>query len=161
FRSDDVVIGSVGRLVEQKDYPTQLHAFALAAPRLPHLRMAIAGDGPLRATLEQMTHDLAIADRVRFLGDHDDVPTLLRSADLFAMSSRFEPFGVALLEGKAAGLPIVATAVNEIPNIIADGESGLLTPPENAANMAALFVKLAQDGDCRARLGARARTEAR
>jgi len=160
FRPEDVVIGSVGRLVAQKDYPTQLHAFALAASRVPGLRMAIAGDGPLRLTLEQMTHQLAIADRVRFLGDHDDVPTLLRSADLFALSSRFEPFGVALLEAKAAGLPIVATAVNEIPEIIADGESGLLTPPENAANMAALFIKLAQDGSCRARLGARARIEA-
>jgi len=160
FRPDDVVIGSVGRLVEQKDYPTQLHAFALAASYVPSLRMAIAGDGPLRSTLERMTHELAIADRVRFLGDHDDVPTLLRSADLFALSSKFEPFGVALLEAKAAGLPIVATAVNEIPDIIADGESGLLTTPENAAGMAALFIKLALDANCRARMGARARIEA-
>jgi len=160
FRSDDVVIGSVGRLVEQKDYPTQLQAFALAAARVPGLRMAIAGDGPLRSPLEQMARDLAVADRVRFLGNLDDVSTLLRSVDLFALSSKFEPFGVALLEAKAAGLPIVATAVNDIHEIVSDGESGLLTPPENAANMADLFVKLAQDRDCRARLGARARIEA-
>jgi glycosyltransferase involved in cell wall biosynthesis len=160
FRSDDVVIGSVGRLVEQKDYPTQLHAFALAAARVPNLRMAIAGDGPLRSMLEQTARELAIADRVRFLGNWDDVPALLRSVDLFALASKFEPFGVALLEAKAAGLPIVATAVNEIPEIVADGESGLLTPPETPSNMAALFVTLAQDRDCRVRFGARARIEA-
>ncbi len=160
FRSDDVVIGSVGRLVEQKDYPTQLHAFALAVACVPGLRMAIAGDGPLRSTLEHLARALHIADRVRFLGNRDDVPVLLRSVDLFALASKFEPFGVALLDAKAAGLPIVATAVNEIPGIITHGESGLLTSPENAPNMAAFFVKLAQDRDCRVRLGARAHIEA-
>ncbi len=160
FRSDDVVIGSVGRLVEQKDYPTQLRAFALAVARVPSLRMVIAGDGPLRSRLEQMARELAVADRVRFLGNRDDVPALLRSVDLFALASKFEPFGVALLEAKAAGLPIVATAVNEIPEIVADGGSGLLTPPGNPSNMAALFVKLAKDRDCRVRFGARARIEA-
>lgn len=159
-RSGDLVIGSVGRLVEQKDYPTQLHAFALAAARVPALRMVIAGDGPLRSKLEQTARDLAVADRVRFLGNWEDVPALLRSVDVFALSSKFEPFGVALLEAKAAGLPIVATAVNEIPDIVADGESGLLTPPENASNMAALFVKLALDRNLRVRFGARARLEA-
>jgi glycosyltransferase involved in cell wall biosynthesis len=160
FEADDLVIGCVGRLVEQKDYPTALHAFALAAPRVPRLRMAIAGDGPLRSTLEQMARDLDIANRVRFLGNLDDVPALLRSVDVFALSSKFEPFGVALVEAKAAGLPIVATAVNEIPDIVADGESGLLAPPEDAAAMAALFVRLAQDRACRLRLGARARIDA-
>ena len=160
FRPEHLVIGSVGRLVEQKDYPTQLRAFALAAARVPRLRMVIAGDGPLRAALEETARDLAVADRVRFLGNRGDVPTILRSVDLFALASKFEPYGVALLEAKAAGLPIVATSVNEIPEIVADGESGLLTPPENAANMAALFVKLAQDRDLRVRLGARARIEA-
>jgi glycosyltransferase involved in cell wall biosynthesis len=159
-RCDDVVIGSVGRLVEQKDYPTQLRAFALAAARVPNLRMAIAGDGPLRSTLEHLARELGIADRVRFLGNQEDVPALLRSVDLFVLSSKFEPFGVALLEAKAAGLPIVATAVNEVPKIVVDGESGLLTSPENAPNMAALIVKLAKDRDLRSRLGACARIEA-
>jgi glycosyltransferase involved in cell wall biosynthesis len=160
FQPENVVIGSVGRLVEQKDYPTQLRAFALAAARVPGLRMVIAGDGPLRATLEETARHLAVADRVRFLGNRDDVPTILRSVDLFALSSKFEPFGVALLEAKAAGLPIVATAVNEVPEIVRDGESGLLAPPENAASIAALFVKLARDRDWRLRLGARAHLEA-
>ena len=160
FRSDDIVIGSVGRLVEQKDYPTQLRAFAFAAARVPGLRMVIAGDGPLRSSLEDLTRDLGIADRVRFLGNWNDVPALLRSVDLFALASKFEPFGMALLEAKAAGLPIVATAVNEIPEIVQDGESGLLAVPENASSMAGLFVRLAEDRALRSRFGARSRVEA-
>jgi glycosyltransferase involved in cell wall biosynthesis len=160
FQPDDVVIGSVGRLVEQKGYPTQLRAFALAAARVPNLRMVIAGEGPLRSTLQNIAQELAIADRVRLIGNWDDVPALLRSIDVFALASKFEPFGVALLEAKAAGLPIVATAVNEIPEIVSDGRSGLLTPPEDTSNMAALFVRLANDRDDRLRLGAAARIEA-
>ena len=160
FRSDDIVIGSVGRLVEQKDYATQLRAFAFAAARVPGLRMVIAGDGPLRSSLEDLTRDLGIADRVRFLGNWNDVPALLRSVDFFALASKFEPFGVALLEAKAAGLPIVATAVNEIPEIVQDGESGLLAVPENASSMAGLFVRLAEDRALRSRFGARSRAEA-
>jgi glycosyltransferase involved in cell wall biosynthesis len=161
FQPGDVVIGSVGRLVEQKDYPTQLHAFRLAAARVPELRMVIAGDGPLRSRLEEMTRALAIADRVRFLGHVEDVPALLRCVDLFALASKFEPFGVALLEAKAAGLPIVATTVNEIPEIVMHGESGLLVPPADASSMAASFVRLARNHALRARFGARARLEAR
>jgi glycosyltransferase involved in cell wall biosynthesis len=160
FGPVDIVIGSVGRLVEQKDYPTQLRAFAVAAAHVPSLRMAIAGDGPLRSALEGLAHDLRVGDRVRFLGNQDDVPAFLRSVDLFALASKFEPYGVALLEAKAAGLPIVATAVNEIPNIITDGESGVLTPPENPAYMASAFAALARNSNLRSRLGARARVEA-
>jgi glycosyltransferase involved in cell wall biosynthesis len=156
----DVVIGSVGRLVEQKDYPTLLQAFALSAARVPGLRLVIAGDGPLRTPLEQLARDLAVADRIHFLGACDDVPTLLRSIDLFVLASKFEPFGVALLEAKAAGLPIVATSVNDIPDILSEGASGFLTPPQDPASMAALFVRLARDRDLRARVGARARLEA-
>jgi len=160
FGGDDIVIGSVGRLVEQKDYPTQLRAFALAAERVPTLRMAIAGAGPLRGPLEQAAIDHGIADRVRFLGHLEDVPTLLRSVDIFALSSVFEPFGVVLLEAQAAGLPTVAAAVNEIPDIVANDVTGLLVPPGDVAGMAALFVRLAHEPATRERLGRQARIAA-
>jgi glycosyltransferase involved in cell wall biosynthesis len=158
---DHVVVGSVGRLVEQKDYPTQLRAFARAAVHVPALRMVIAGDGPLRSTLEELVRELRLDGRVTLLGNWHDVPALLRSLDAFVLASKFEPFGVALLEAWSAGLAIVATAVNEIPTIVRDGVNGLLTPPENAATMAARFVVLARDRNLRQRLGAEARADAR
>lgn len=160
FAADDVVIGSVGRLVEQKDYPTQLKAFAMAAERVPRLRMVLAGDGPLEQMLRQMVRDLGLEDRVRFLGHWTRVPALLRSLDIFVLASKFEPFGVAILEAKAAGVAIVATRVNEIPEILSDGESGLLTPAEDPDGMARAFIMLATDPALRARLGRRARLEA-
>jgi glycosyltransferase involved in cell wall biosynthesis len=160
FAGDDVVIGSVGRLVEQKDYPTQLKAFAVAAAEVPRLRMVLAGDGPLDTALKSLARELAIESRVAFLGHCDDVPRLLRSLDIFVIASKFEPFGVAILEAKAAGLPVVATRVNEIPEIVSHGQSGLLSPPEDPASMARSFVSLAIEPLLRRRLGDQARGEA-
>src|SRR5262249_15384008 len=79
FQPDDVVIGSVGRLVEQKDYPTQLKAFAMASRRVPGLKMILAGSGPLESALRSTVSELGVGDRVTFLGDSKDVPRLLRS----------------------------------------------------------------------------------
>jgi glycosyltransferase involved in cell wall biosynthesis len=161
FDGDEIIVGSVGRLVEQKDYPTQLRAFAMASDRVPRLRMVLAGDGPLAAPLREMVKDLGIEGRVRFLGHWERVPLFLRSLDIFVLASKFEPFGVALLEAKAAGVPIVATRVNEIPEIVTDQVSGLLTPAEDSRTMARRLVQLAENAGLRARLGAQARMEAR
>jgi len=158
---DDVVVGSVGRLVEQKDYPTQLRAFALALRRAPQLRMVLAGDGPLESNIRAMIQDLQIQDRVTLIGHCSRVPVLLRALDVFVMASKFEPYGVALLEAKAAGLPVVATLVNEIPEIIEDGRSGLLAAPGEPEEMASLLVRLAEEGRLRERLGSQALVDAR
>jgi glycosyltransferase involved in cell wall biosynthesis len=104
--------------------------------------------------------DLGLEHRVRLLGHWTRVPAQLRSLDIFVLASKFEPFGVAILEAKAAGVAIVATRVNEVPEILSDGESGLLTPPEDPDGMARALVMLATDPALRARLGRRARLEA-
>jgi glycosyltransferase involved in cell wall biosynthesis len=157
---DALVVGSVGRLVEQKDYPTQLRAFATAAARVPALHMLLVGDGPLRASLEALARELGVADRIRFAGHSDQVPVALRALDIFVLASKFEPYGVALLEAKAAGTAIVATDVNEVSEILSEGSTGRLVPPENPAAMADAFVALAQDGPARRELGERAAREA-
>lgn len=161
FHSDEILIGSVGRLVEQKDYPTQLRAFAKAVAEVPRLRMVLAGDGPLKADLLRMARELKISEQVSFIGHCERVPAFLRCLDIFVLASKFEPFGVALLEAKAAGVAIVATRVNEIPEIISDGESGLLSPAEDPESMSRLFVSLARNQKMRARLGKQASAEAR
>jgi len=176
---DAVVIGSVGRLVEQKDYPTQLRAFAAAAARDPRIVMLLVGDGPLRADCEQLVRELGVADRVRFAGHCDEVPVALRAIDIFVLASKFEPYGVAILEAKAAGTCIVATRVNELPEILGEtagssgfvsgagagagmsgGPTGRLVPPEDPPAMAEAFVALAQDQVGRRALGQRAAAEA-
>jgi glycosyltransferase involved in cell wall biosynthesis len=159
-----IVIGSVGRLVEQKDYPTQLRAFALAAARHPHAVMLLVGDGPLRGEMETLVRSLGIAERVRFAGHSDEIPVALRAMEVYVMASKFEPYGVALLEAKAAGTAIVATRVNEIGEILAENEAGgplgVLVPPADPGAMADAFVALANDGVRRRELGARAASDA-
>jgi glycosyltransferase involved in cell wall biosynthesis len=168
-----IVVGSVGRLVEQKDYPTQLRAFAQAAARRPELVMVLVGDGPLRGPLAALAGALGIADRVRFAGHCDDVAVALRAVDVFVLASKFEPYGVALLEAKTAGAAIVATRVNEVPEILnasdapvsgggaaGDVATGWLVPPEDPAAMADAFVRLAGDAAARQALGSRAARDA-
>ncbi len=157
---DDVVIGSVGRLVEQKDYPTQLRAFAIAVRAQPKLRMVLAGDGPLRDDIEALAAELNISDRLCLLGHWTRVPALLKAVDVFVLASKFEPYGVALLEAKCAAQPIVATAVNEVPKILSDGVTGLVVAPENPERMAEAFIRLARDPSLRRSLAAHAFAEA-
>ncbi len=159
-RPDTVLVGSVGRLVEQKDYPTQLRAFALAAREEPRLHMVLAGEGPLRGEIEAMAKELGITDRICLLGHWTRVPALLRALDVFVLGSKFEPYGVALLEAKCAGSAIVATAVNEIPKILNYGVTGMIVPPGSPERMAAAFVHLARDADLRRAFAERALAEA-
>ena len=158
--ADTVLVGSVGRLVEQKDYPTQLRAFALAARVEPRLRMVLAGDGPLRSAIETHAAELGISDRLVLLGHWVRVPALLKALDVFVLASKFEPYGVALLEAKCAGSAIVATAVNEIPKLLGDGVTGLIVPAESPEPMAKAFLRMAQDAALRRSLATAAYAEA-
>lgn len=158
---DTVLVGSVGRLVEQKDYPTQLRAFAKAAREDARLRMVLAGDGPLRGEIEGLATELGIRERMHLLGHWTRVPALLRALDVFVLASKFEPYGVALLEAKCAGVAIVATAVNEVPKILNSGTTGLVVKAENPDDMASAFLRMAREPDVRSRLAQNALTEAK
>ena len=157
---DTVLVGSVGRLVEQKDYPTQLRAFAIAARAEPRLRMVLAGDGPLRKDVEAQAAELGITERMVLLGHWTRVPALLRALDVFVLASKFEPYGVALLEAKCAGSAIVATAVNEIPKLLNNEVTGLVVPPESPEPMAKAFLRMSQDPVLRRALADAAFSEA-
>jgi glycosyltransferase involved in cell wall biosynthesis len=157
----DIAVGSVGRLVEEKDYPTQFRAFAQAARQVDTLHMVLAGDGPLRESLCQLAQDLGILNRVHFLGLWERVPLLMRALDVFVLASKFETFGVALLEAKAAGLPTLASRFNEIPDIVRDGQDGMLFPVGDDAAFASLLIRLARDSGLRMTLGRSALDDAR
>jgi glycosyltransferase involved in cell wall biosynthesis len=159
-RPGEILVGSVGRLVEQKDYPTQLRALAIAARRVP-IRMAVAGAGPLAGELAALARQLGVADRVCWLGERRDVTVFLRAIDAFVIASKFEPFGVAVLEAMAAGLPIVATDVNELSEILDGGRAGVLVPAERPEPLADALIAVASQPTLRARLGNHARTVAR
>jgi glycosyltransferase involved in cell wall biosynthesis len=156
----ELLVGSVGRLVEQKDYPTQLHALA-RMPGRDRVRMVIVGGGPLDGELRRLAGQLGIGDRVCWLGERRDVSAVLRSLDAFVLASKFEPFGVAVLEAMATGLPIIATDVNEIRDILDGGRAGMLVPKERPDALASAMAAFADDDAVRTQLGRHAHSVAR
>jgi glycosyltransferase involved in cell wall biosynthesis len=153
--SGPVVIGSVGRLSIEKGLPDLLRAAAQLLERRVNLRIVLAGDGPERQRLETLARELHIEASLELRGQvaHENVPGVLREIDIFAMPSRAEGFGVAALEASAAGIPIVASRVHGIPDVVRHGETGLLVPPRNVASLAAALDHLVGDAALRDRMG--------
>lgn len=148
-----LVIGSVGRLAAQKDPLTMVEAFARIAATHPHAVLVMAGSGPLAEAVSTRAYELRVADRVRLLGERRDVADVLRAFDVFVLSSRWEGLPRSLVEAMAAGLPVVATSVNGVPEIVEDGRTGLLVPPGDAETLARTVARLLDDDVTRRRLG--------
>jgi glycosyltransferase involved in cell wall biosynthesis len=151
--ADAPLVLAIGRLIEQKDHATLIRSFARV--ERPGAHLAILGWGPLEA----QTRALA-GPNVHVLGRVEPSDWLAR-ADVFAHSSRWEGFGLVLLEAMLAGLPVVATRVSAVPEIVVDGETGFLVPPRNEEALSARLAELLDDASLRARLGAAGRERAR
>ena len=143
----------VARLSPEKDIETLLKATALAAREDAALRLEVAGDGPCMAELRWSAAGLGLDGRVRFLGVVRDVPALLAGAGLFVLPSRTEGVSLTLLEAMASGLAVVATRVGGNPEVVADGETGLLVPAGDAEALAAAILRLRRDDRARRRMG--------
>jgi glycosyltransferase involved in cell wall biosynthesis len=128
---------AAGRIEEAKDYPNLVRAFAVVAARRPETVLLIAGRGRLEADVKAMASAAGLDGRVRFLGVRSDVPALMNAADAYVMSSRWEGMPLVLQEAAAVGLPVVATDVGGNREVVCDGVSGLLVPPNDAAALAA------------------------
>lgn len=144
-RPDQTVIGSMGRLVEIKGLDVGLAAFILIAAKFPQTVLLIAGDGPEQERLEKRAAEAGLAERVRFVGWTDEKPSFLSVCDLFLMPSRNEGMGRAAVEAMAAGLPVVASRVGGIKDLVIEGENGLLCEPENPVALAENLTVLLTD----------------
>ena len=144
---------TVARLDAQKGITHLLDAAAL----LPEATFAIAGEGPERAALESKAASLGIAERVRWLGHRDDVPSLLAAADLFVLPSLNEGLPLATMEAMLASVPVVATDAGGTREIVRDGVTGLLVPPADARALADAVGALLRDRTLASRLAAAGR----
>jgi glycosyltransferase involved in cell wall biosynthesis len=151
------VVGTVGNFTAKKDHATLVQALS-ALPA--DVRLVLVGLGPLEADLRALVAREGLAEQVTFAGSRDDVAALLPAFDVFALSSRYEGLPIALLEAMAAGRPCVATSVGGVPEVITDGEDGVLVPPDDPAALAAALTALLDDPARRTELGRRAAARA-
>ncbi|MFQ5657050.1 MAG: glycosyltransferase family 4 protein [Candidatus Methylomirabilales bacterium] len=154
------LIGSVGRLDPVKGHADLVDAFAILAPRFPEITLVLIGDGEVLPELRSRVAQSGLTDRVLFLGWREDVPDLLHALELFVFPSLSEGMGRALVEAMAAGLPIVATRVCSVPEVLAEGGAGCLVEPASAPSLADGIEKLLLDRELRSRLAMAARERA-
>jgi glycosyltransferase involved in cell wall biosynthesis len=148
----EVVAGTVGRLSPEKGgVDLLIRAMASLRAEYPQVRLVVVGDGPLRPQLESMAGEVGLP--VIFTGTRTDVPRLLGAIDLFVLPSLLEAMPIALLEAMAMRLPVVATRVGGVPEIVRDGIDGLLVAPGSAAALHAAIGQLVGSPALRCRLG--------
>lgn len=135
--ASEVLVLSVGLLDGQKGHRHLVEAAALLRPKCPRLRVAIAGEGPLRRGLQLAVDRLGLREHVTLLGHRDDVPQLLAAADLFVLPSLWEGLPYALLEAMAAAVPVVVSRVGGMAEVVREGKTGLLADAGISASLAA------------------------
>lgn len=140
--ADEVLIGVVAALVDHKGHRYLIEAMPAILREHPNVRLVLAGEGPLRISLDALAARLGIGNRVIFLGTVADVPQLLASLDLFVLPSHMEGLCQALIEAMAAGVPVVATTAGGIPDLVQDQVSGLLVPPRSPASLASAVSRI-------------------
>jgi glycosyltransferase involved in cell wall biosynthesis len=151
------LVGLVGRLATEKGVDIFLRTAARVLIDLPSTKFVIVGDGPDRNQLELLIDELGVRNSVTLLGRRDDMPAVYASLDLMVSSSRHEGLPIAILEGMASRLPIIATAVGAVPTVVLDGRTGVIVPPENIDSLASKIVELLNSALERNRLGNAAR----
>ena len=157
---DGVVVGTACRLEPVKGISCLIEAMAMVKNEFPGLRLEIAGDGSLRDLLTRQAVDLGVSKQVSFLGWRHHLPPILAGWDIFVLPSLDEGFGVAALEAMAAGLPVIASAAGGLPELVRDGESGLLFPPGKPTELASRLRELINDREKRLSLGLAGRRRA-
>ena len=160
FATEDLIYVCVASLSPPKGHALLLQAFASGPALEENAHLVLAGDGPLRESLTQLARELKIGGKVHFLGRSTDVPTILGSADVFVLASRYKGNPLCVMEAMAAGKPVVATAVGGIPELVQDGESGILCYSQDSNEFSRAMYRLGKDADLRREMGRAARSRA-
>lgn len=153
LRQDDIVIGTVGRLVPVKNQQLLIHSFSRLCNKYPNIRLMVTGDGPLRESLEQVAGEIICPTRFRFLGRRSDVPEIMAAMDIFTLPSHSEGMSNTILEAMSSGLPVIATAIGGNPELVVHGETGQLIPVDNTHALTDAIAFLVENPAIRNRMG--------
>jgi glycosyltransferase involved in cell wall biosynthesis len=155
------VIGMVGELTSRKNHMVVVSELGTLLDRFPDLQLWIAGDGPERRKLEMIATADGSIDSLKLLGFRKDVPDLLQGMDLFCHPAHREGFGYVIVEAMAAGLPVIVSSTSNLPELVPDGEAGLLCDPESASQWRRRMGKLLEDNTMSESLAAGGQARAR
>jgi glycosyltransferase involved in cell wall biosynthesis len=147
------VVATVCRLEPQKGIGYLQEAFRRVHAELPEAILLVVGKGPLEAPMRAFAKEHGLTESIRFLGWRSDVPRVLAAVDVLSLASLWEAFGLVFAEAGLARVPVAATRVEGIPEVVRDGETGLLVPPEDAGALADAILALLRDRDLAARMG--------
>lgn len=157
LQKDEVFFLAVGRLVYEKGHEFLIEAMSMVAKEDTSAVAGICGAGQLHNQLQAQIETLNLQDKVRLLGQWDSIHDILAAADVFVLPSRWEGLPMALLEGMMAGLPVIATRVEGVDEVVQPGEHGLLVPLESPAELAQAILQLLRSPADRKRMGKAAR----
>lgn len=150
---DAPVIGVIAQLIDRKGHKYLFSAVPDIVKAFPGARFLVFGKGPLKSQLEGLVREVGISEAVRFVGFRDDMERVMPNLDVVVHPALREGLGVSLLQAALVGVPIVASAVGGIPEIVRDGETGFLIPPEDADAISASVLKLLRDRDMASHFG--------
>lgn len=157
FDEGTLIVGSIGRLSEEKGYVHLIEALPTVLAEFPNIRLVLIGDGNLRGDLEQRARQLEVHEKILFSGQREDASNLLKSMDVFVLPSLMESLPTVVLESMACGVPVVATDLPGTRELIQHGMTGWLVSPKNSLELAQAIIRLLQDSSLRTRLASRAR----
>ncbi len=151
------VVGTVAALTKNKAVHDLVQALRFVAEHVQDVRLLVVGEGPARAEIETLVERLGLRERVVLLGFRDDVLDMLAAFDCFCLPSRVEGLGTSIMDAQTLGVPVVATRTGGVPDLVDDGETGLLVPPGNPDLLGGALVRMLRDPGLRARCVERAR----
>jgi len=153
IRDDELVLGAIGRLEPQKGFFDLISSLAHIKAKFNSVRLLIIGEGELRDSLELQINNHNLSGTIKFTGLRNDVPEILTAIDVFVSPSLWEGLPNVVLEAMAAGKPVVATSVGGTPEVIVDGETGLVVPPRNPEALASVIIRLLKNPELRTKMG--------
>ncbi|MFV1952010.1 MAG: glycosyltransferase family 4 protein [Nitrospinota bacterium] len=148
-----LVVGTIGRLAPIKGHKYLIDAIKTVSDKIANVRFLFVGEGPLRLKLIKQAEFLGVIDKILFLGWREDIPEILSVIDLFVLTSLYEGMGKVFIETMVMEKPVVATRVGGIPDIVRDGEDGILIPAKESIRLADAIITLLEDKDKRKKMG--------